>query len=769
MNARSIFRTGVALGVDYPYYVLRQADQDALDALNRGKLIYTIAPRQMGKTSLLKRLISHLEAERWSCCLIDLSTFKNLERSKWFQHLGELVAQTCKISTILPSIEDQLGFKKFLFETIELRTDPSVKLALFFDEIEGLLGLDFSDPFLMTLRHLHQQPDTYSGRFQTALAGFVETTTLVTDPNCSPFNVAESVALHDFTASESFSLTRNLAQLSVPVDTPVHSRIYYWAAGQPYLTQRICEIIEGWTRTRQIDHVSTGVVDRIVNDRLLSPDFSVRDQNVKHVLRKLEKIGASPESAPAKLWKRVLTGDRVYSSEAGFAALELTGAVNKDATGRVKIRNPIYERAFAEVVKTTGPKTWRPSRPVVVRLKLQLTQRPRRKVEVRVLDSPMGESGAVENRLPYTPDQLVTILKALRAEKYDDRIFTPTERQVLERLRLLCEDHFVSNLRERVGRALYRALMVNEIENVFQMALNEVRPTQGVVSLELRFDEDAVELAQYPWELLYHRQALLLSRVVELTRYISYAQATTRLSVSPPLRLLYIQSRPTDLSWLDSGEKSAVRQALSRLEKENLIQVAELDRPTYHALLNYLEAKKVHVLHFDGHGIFARQCPECGGMNYPHHTHCQAGDGCTQGLAGAEACGYLAFEDEQTHQVKWIKSSIVGNMLSRRPLRLAVLSACRSGSVGGDLLFSGIAPALIQAGVPAVLATQLPISASAAADFMDGFYRALARLEWVPAAVNAGRLRIPEREWFIPTLYLRSKDEGYLFAPAQGE
>ena len=80
------------------------------------------------------------------------------------------------------------------------------------------------------------------------------------------------------------------------------------------------------------------------------------------------------------------------------------------------------------------------------------------------------------------------------------------------------------------------------------------------------------------------------------------------------------------------------------------------------------------------------------------------------------------------------------------------------------MLFGGIAPALIQSGIPAVVATQLPISTDVAVKFMQGFYGALARFESVPAAVNAGRVRVlRSREWFIPTLYLRSRDdEGYL-------
>jgi CHAT domain-containing protein len=93
-----------------------------------------------------------------------------------------------------------------------------------------------------------------------------------------------------------------------------------------------------------------------------------------------------------------------------------------------------------------------------------------------------------------------------------------------------------------------------------------------------------------------------------------------------------------------------------------------------------------------------------------------------------------------------------------RSLQLVVLSACWSGSVGGYTIFGGTTPALIQSGIPAVVATQLPISLDVAGMFMKGFYRAIADAESFPAAMNVGRIRIfHTKEWFIPTLYMRSQ------------
>ena len=350
MNPQPVFHTGGALAADYPHYVLRQADQTASRSMDRGKLVYTIGPRQMGKTSLLKRLSARLQNQGWYCCYADLATLKNLEHPRWFSHLGGMIAQACEIDTILSSLEDQLDFRAFLLNDVGLGWSFNpVRIALFFDEVEGLLGLDFSDEFLMTLRDLYQQRDSYPGQLLIAFAGSVDAATLVRDPTISPFNVAEEIVLEDFTAAESLSLTRNLAKLAVPVEDAVHSHIYEWTAGQPHLTQRICEIIESWVETKTIASVSTDEVDRVVHTGLLTA--LNRDKNIKHVLGEIANL----EPLPAALWGRLLMGEPVYSTEAGFYALYLTGATTETPDRRVKIRNRIYDRVLKgyEVVRNT--------------------------------------------------------------------------------------------------------------------------------------------------------------------------------------------------------------------------------------------------------------------------------------------------------------------------------------------------------------------------------------------------------------------------------
>jgi CHAT domain-containing protein len=96
--------------------------------------------------------------------------------------------------------------------------------------------------------------------------------------------------------------------------------------------------------------------------------------------------------------------------------------------------------------------------------------------------------------------------------------------------------------------------------------------------------------------------------------------------------------------------------------------------------------------------------------------------------------------------------------MARSNIRLAVLSACYSGTVDGYTLFGGAAQALIKQGVMAAIAPQLPISPDGAALFARGFYEALAETNSLLAALNRGRqslLTNRNNEWFVPAFYTR--------------
>lgn len=111
------------------------------------------------------------------------------------------------------------------------------------------------------------------------------------------------------------------------------------------------------------------------------------------------------------------------------------------------------------------------------------------------------------------------------------------------------------------------------------------------------------------------------------------------------------------------------------------------------------------------------------------------------------------------------------SLLNRSGLRLVVLNACDTGKLVLEP-FRSIAPALINAQVPAVVAQQFQIPGETTRAFVGDFYRSLAAGMPIDACVTEGRKAIMDSsglgqpEWDIPVLYTRMA-RGRLFSLPQ--
>ena len=340
-----IFFTGGALPLEYGTYCNRSnIDNRAIRKIcDRQKVVYIYGTRQTGKTSLLLRLQEKLHKLNWTCCFIDLAEMKALEPAIWFQRLGETIAANFKITPAMMKIkpEDQMQFKSFLLDEIGLAKQQNpIQLALIFDEIEGLLEHKFSDAFLMTLRNLYQQTSTSKGQLVMAFGGNTRPYYLKRKDDTSPFNIAEVFRLEDFSEKESRELTGHLDKLSAKVEDIVHSHIYSWACGHPYLTHRICELLEGMVDNESLEVITPDIVDRVISDSLSSAEQE--DPNITRIDAKIKSL----QSPPADLWQRLAMREKVSKNEIGYETLYKTGVVKSGKNNEICIRNKIYEKVL---------------------------------------------------------------------------------------------------------------------------------------------------------------------------------------------------------------------------------------------------------------------------------------------------------------------------------------------------------------------------------------------------------------------------------------
>ena len=390
-------------------------------------------------------------------------------------------------------------------------------------------------------------------------------------------------------------------------------------------------------------------------------------------------------------------------------------------------------------------------------LKLQLLQRQPNKIEIRGIGVPGGGLPKAQVDLPYSLDELPAILKALDVGEYIEARFKSEYKQALERLGLLNNNRLHPNFHAIVGQKLYHALFTGEILTEFAIAERASQP----IACQLGFDPQDVILAQFPWELIHDGS---LHRVpirggVELTRYVTLADPPEPLETQLPLRILFISPRPRDDDPL-RVQASALLDGLESLREGGQLTWKQLDPPTWEALEECLYDETFDIIHFDGHGSFARVCPACTKAHYPSSQTCVR---CSADMSDSAPQGYLHFEDggQGLDRVSVEDMKLV---LANSQTHLVFLSACGTGVVKGVSVFNGIAPGLIQIGIPAVVAMQGSPPDASSMRFVERFYGSLAKGKRVPEAVNGGRraiFRSRPLAWFMPVVYLRSSDDTY--------
>lgn len=396
-------------------------------------------------------------------------------------------------------------------------------------------------------------------------------------------------------------------------------------------------------------------------------------------------------------------------------------------------------------------------------LRLQLSKYNESQMLIRGLDVPGGGQPKGIADYPFSSGDLPAILKALDLGEIVPGRFKAVYLQTLDALGLRQRDRLVSNFHERVGQQLYEALFCEEILTELKLAQRYNRP----IACQLWFDPEDILLAQYPWELVYEDSLpLLLGRNnLTLTRYITFDKPPTPLKTKLPLRILFISPRPVDDNTLPvRAEQDAILQGLESLRATNQLEWHVLNPPTWSALEECLDREVFDLIHFDGHGSFARLCPVCATAHYPSVLTCTD---CREDMTDVSPIGHLHFEDDTRHLDR-VSVKDLQPLLTNSQTQLVVLTACQSSVVKGASVFNGVAPGLIQVGVPAVVAMQGSPLVKTMLKFVKRFYQSLADNKSIAEGVNRGRLVITRGKpvaWFMPVVYLRSADNqtGKLF------
>ncbi len=370
------YKVGGSLPLNAPSYVRRQADEELYRALKNSEFCYILNSRQMGKSSLRVQMMHRLRQIGIRCESIDLTLIgtQQVTPEQWYASLVGFLAHSFRLKVNVRSWwrdRNHLSLVNRLSEFLQtaLLGEIEQNIVIFIDEIDSILGLNFPmDDFFALMRACYNKRAENSAyeRLTFVLLGVATPADLMPDKNRTPFNIGRAIELKDFDIEEAMPLLPGLVEsLSIENNrlsddsqpVAVLQQILYWTGGQPFLTQKLCQIVVNYCRGRgeEIGKIAPGTeafwVEELVRSHIIK-NWESKDEP-EHLKTIRDRIFRNEQRAGylLGLYQQILL--ELEAGEIGIAAddsaaqieLLLSGLVVKHE-GFLRIRNPIYQAVF---------------------------------------------------------------------------------------------------------------------------------------------------------------------------------------------------------------------------------------------------------------------------------------------------------------------------------------------------------------------------------------------------------------------------------------
>ncbi len=308
------------------------------------------------------------------------------------------------------------------------------------------------------------------------------------------------------------------------------------------------------------------------------------------------------------------------------------------------------------------------------------------------------------------------------------------------------------------GSELAGLMLPEGARRLFLRSLERLDRDQGL-RLRLRLEH---ALSQLPWEFAYVARGLGeldvtgflgLDPRLSLVRHEALP-LTGDLDTSPRTRRLLVALASPESERFEQLDLARERRNLElALDKVAGIDSVYLEGATAQTLEEAL-LPGADIFHFAGHGEFAVS-------------------GLGERLGSMVGAGSIVLETSDGGAAEIPADQLAVNLRGQN-VELVVLGACQSGRRDGENIWSGVAAALMRAGIPVVIAMQFKIWDDAAIAFSRGLYQGLAGGLLLDQAVAAGRLAAfnvvhplradPDRgrfwqDWGAPVVYYRAEQE----------
>lgn len=351
------YQVGGALLQDVSSYVTRDSDRQLFEALKAGEFCYVLNSRQMGKSSLMVRTLAQLQESGWKGIILDFSAkdTQSDQPSFWYNGIVNQLNNHFKLLD-LGNFRTWLKERDFispverLGEFIETVLLPGIiePIIIFVDEIDSTLGLPFTDDFFALIRACYNRRAEKSDykRLTFALLGVAAPSELIGDTKRTPFNIGKSIDLSGFTLAEAQLLAAGLAEKSENPQA-VLKAILYWTGGQPFLSQRLCQLVADSTIHLVAGHEDS-MIEELVRSRLIE-NWESQDQQ-SHLKTIRDRVIQNEQKAGylLELYRQTRqAGSLSVQNRPEEQELQLSGLVVK-REGNLQVYNPIYGEVFNE-------------------------------------------------------------------------------------------------------------------------------------------------------------------------------------------------------------------------------------------------------------------------------------------------------------------------------------------------------------------------------------------------------------------------------------
>lgn len=334
------------------YVVPREAVlTELLTQIERGKYFTIYAPRQMGKTTLLRDLFDLLQ-EKPDYLPIPLS-FELYEHQteeaflthfgQWMvNHIRDYLRQTETLADATQNVlanppTDYIAFDSF-FRTLRV-TYPTVKVVLIIDEFDGIPQPALS-PILQTWRTMYLDRFSPHALHSVILIG-IQNIARLNFGRSSPFNIAYQYNLQGFSWEEVRDLLGQYTEeTGQPFVDDVIEKIYEQTGGQPFLVNRLAKIVTeavAGVRPITLPHLRHAI-QQLVKESNYNFETIVRhaaefeDDVVKMVF--------------GRRYRFTLNNPMIN-------ALHTQGIVREDESGDCTISNPLYKQVLIDYFAPT--------------------------------------------------------------------------------------------------------------------------------------------------------------------------------------------------------------------------------------------------------------------------------------------------------------------------------------------------------------------------------------------------------------------------------